>query len=101
MPGARNFLKYELTHRQELSYDKTVKQIRDRFGSYHSIAVRVQMNCGKEHTGEGFRAWFANRRIPTHIVFALYEIMDEEINPLALCPWLAEHVQLKEKVAAR
>lgn len=53
------------------------------------------MNCGREVTGETVRAWFADRRVPTHIAFVLYEIMEYEINPLSLCPWLAEHVELK------
>jgi hypothetical protein len=88
------------TKKQEQAYDKTIAKIRDRFGSYHSIAVRVQINCGKEHTGQGFRQWIAERRIPTHIVFSLYEIMDEEIDPLTLCPWLGAYLELK-KVAAR
>lgn len=88
------------TKRQEQAYDKTLAKIRDMIGSYHTIAVRVQMNCGKEHTGQGFRQWFAERRIPTHIVFSLYEVCDHEIDPLTLCPWMGEYVELK-KVASR
>ena len=83
------------TKRQEQAFDRTVRQIRDKLGSYHTIAIRVAFNCGKEHTGQGFREWFANRRIPTHIVFSLYEVMDQEIDPLTLCPWLAKHVEMK------
>lgn len=89
-----------MNKKQEAAYDKTLAKIRELIGSYHSIAVRVQINCGKEHTGQGFRQWFAERRIPTHIVFALYEITDEQIDPLTLCPWLAQYVEMK-KVAAR
>lgn len=84
----------KMSKKQEKAYDKTIAKIRDRFGSYHSIAVRVQMNCDKEHTGQGFRQWFAERRVPTHIVFSLYEIMDEEIDPLTLCPWMAPHMKV-------
>lgn len=88
------------TKKQEQAYDRAVAKIRERFGSYAQIAHHVYLNCEKLHTGEGYRAWFAERRIPTHIVFSLYEIMDGEIDALALAPWLAEHVELK-KVAAR
>lgn len=84
-----------MNHNQQRAYDKTIRLIRTRLGSYHSIALRVYNNCGKEHTGEGFRAWFIERRVPTHIAFSLYEVMDEEIDPLTLCPWLAEHVELR------
>lgn len=90
-----------MDRQQEQAYDKTIAKIRGVFGSYHSIAMRVYSNCGKEHTGEGFRAWFAERRIPTHIVFSLYEIMDGEIDPLTLCPWMAVHVRLKKKAASK
>lgn len=85
----------EMTQKQEKAYDKTIVAIRAEIGSYHQIALRVMFNCGKEHTGEAFRTWFAQRRIPTHIVFSLYECMDYEIDPLTLCPWLAEYVELK------
>jgi hypothetical protein len=84
-----------MTRKQEQAYDRTVEKIRERFGSYNQIAHHVYLNSEKLHTGEGFRAWFAARRVPTHIVFSLYEIMDEEIDPLTLCPWLAEHVEMK------
>ena len=83
-----------MSKRQEQAYDKTLAKIRDKIGSYHTIAVRVQINCGKEHTGQGMRQWFSERRVPTHIVFSLYEIMDEEIDPLTLCPWMIPHVVL-------
>lgn len=88
-----------MTKKQEQAYDRTVAKIRNELGSYHTIALRVTMNCGKEHTGEGFRAWFAERRVPTHIAFSLYEVMDEGIDPLTLCPWLAEHVAMKAATA--
>lgn len=91
----------KMTKRQEQGYDKALKQVIDRFGSKHSIALRIFMNCNREVTAETVRLWFAERRVPTHIAFVLYEIMDEEIDPLALVPWLQSHVQLIEKVAAR
>ena len=83
------------TRRQEQAYDKTVAKIRFRFGSHNSIALRIYGNCDRELTSETIRAWFAERRVPTHIAFVLYEIMDQEIDPLTLCPWLGEHVELK------
>ncbi len=101
MPRGKTSIKYDLTKRQEQAYDKTVKQIRFRFASFAQIAHHVYLASDTLFTGEAIRTWFAERRVPTTIVFVLYEIMDEEINPLTLCPWLAEHVQLKEKVAAR
>ena len=83
-----------MTARQEREYDKTVAKIREYFGSYNSIALRVHYNCEKEHTGEGFRAWFHERRLPTHLAFSIYEIMEGGIDPLTLCPWMTKHVEL-------
>lgn len=84
-----------LTRRQEQAYDRTLRHIRERFGSYHTVALRIFSNCGRELTGETVRAWFAERRVPTHIAFVLYEIMDGDIDPLTLAPWLSEHVEMK------
>lgn len=93
-------LNINMTKKQEQAYDKTCVQVKDRFGSYAQIAHHVYLNCDRLLTGEAFRAWFAERRIPTHVAFVLYEIMDEEIDPLTLAPWLAVHVDLKEKSGA-
>ena len=87
-------LNSEMSKRQTQAYDKTLNEIREHFGSYNSIALRIYTNCGREVTGETVRQWFAERRVPTHIAFVLYEVMERAINPLHLCPWLAEHVQL-------
>lgn len=86
-----------MTRRQEQAYDRTLKAVRERFGSYHTIALRIFTNCGRELTGETVRAWFAERRVPTHIAFVLYEICDGEIDPLTLAPWLAVHVTLTKQ----
>ena len=86
----------EKTRKQKIAYDRTVREIRDRFGSYALISHQVYLNSDKMLSGEAFRSWFVERRIPTHIVFVLYEIMDQEIDPLTLCPWLAEYVELKQ-----
>ena len=94
-------LNNELTRRQIQAYDRTILQIRDFFGSYHSIALRIYSNCGREVTSETIRMWFAERRVPTHIAFVLYEVTDKAINPLALAPWLQEHVELTEKAASK
>ena len=88
-------LNNDLTPRQVKAYEKTLNAIHNQFGSYNTIALRIFANCGREVTGETVRAWFTERRVPTHVAFVLYEIMDEGINPLCLCPWLAEHVELK------
>lgn len=87
-------LNNDMSKAQIRAYDKTLAEIREHFGSYHSIALRIYTNCGREVTGETVRAWFTDRRVPTHIAFVLFEIMEKAINPLHLCPWLAEHVQL-------
>lgn len=93
-------LNNNMTKRQEQAYDRTVAQIREILGSYHLISLRIYSGCGREVTPETVRAWFAERRTPTHIAFVLYEITDEAIDPLNLCPWLAEHVELKKRPAA-
>lgn len=94
-------LNTNMTKRQEQAYDKTCSQVKERFGSYAQIAHHVYLNCDRLITGEAFRAWFAERRLPTHIVFVLYEIMDKEIDALTLCPWMTEHVELKNKAASK
>ena len=95
MAGHITIEKYSLTKKQEKAYDKTIAKIRERYGSYASIAHHVYLNCDRLITGQGIRTWFGERRIPTTFVFVLYEIMDEEIDALTLCPWLAVHVELK------
>lgn len=93
-------LNNHMTQKQQKVYDRTLNTVKQRFGSYHQIALRIYANCEREVTGETVRQWFFDRRVPTHIAFVLYEMMDEQIDPLTLCPWLAEHVELK-RVAAR
>ena len=85
----------KLTRRQIQAYDRTLLRLRDIFGSYNAIALRIYSNCGREVTSETVRTWFAERRVPTHIAFVLYELTDNEIDPLTLCPWLTVHVNLK------
>lgn len=89
-------LNHNMTRRQEVAYDRTVEKIRDFIGSYHLIALRIYSNCGLEITPETVRAWFAERRTPTHIAFVLYEVCNEKIDPLTFAPWLARHVEMKE-----
>jgi len=101
MPRGKTAIKYDLTKRQEQAYDRTAKKIHERFVSYAQIAHHVYLNCDQLFTGEAIRTWFAERRVPTTVVFVMYEIMDCEIDPLTLCPWLADHVALRERVAAR
>lgn len=92
-------LNNDLTKRQQQSYDKTLNAIHNHFGSYHTIALRIFQNCGREVTGETVRQWFSDRRVPTHIAFVFYEITEAKVDPLTLCPWLAEHVELKSGAA--
>jgi len=89
-----------LTVKQKTAYDRTVKLIRDDIGSYHTIALRIFMNCGREVTGETVRNWFFGRTVPVEMAFVLYEICDKRFDPLTLYPWLAEHVVLSEGTAA-
>ena len=89
----------KLTKKQEQAYDKTTQYICDIIGSKHAIALRIFFNCGREVTGETVRLWFAERRVPTHIAFALYEICEYTFDPLTLCPWMNEFVVLKERPA--
>ena len=88
-------LNNELTRRQIQAYDRTALAIRDEIGSYSSIALRIYTNCGREVTSETVRAWFSERRVPTHIVFALYEATNRIFNPLTLVPWLGQFVEVK------
>lgn len=85
-----------LTGPQTRAYDKATLKLVTLIGSYHSISLRIFQNCGKEVTGETVRRWFLDRTVPTDMAFVLYEISERAINPLALCPWLAEHVVLKQ-----
>lgn len=84
-----------LTATQRKAYTKTTDKIRGILGSYHSIALRIFTNCGREVTGETVRNWFMTRTVPADMAFVLYEICDEDINPLTLVPWLGEYVELK------
>jgi hypothetical protein len=88
-------LNNDLTRREIQSYDRTLLHIRDHVGSYSSIALRIYTNCGREVTSETVRAWFAERRVPTHIAFALFEICGKSFDPLTLAPWLKEFVEMK------
>lgn len=89
-----------LTVKQRSAYDRITKQIREEVGSYHTIALRIFMNCNREVTGETVRNWFFSRTIPVEMAFVLYEICDKTFDPLVLYPWLAEHVVLLEGTAA-
>lgn len=89
----------KMTKRQEQAYDRALRQVCDHIGSKHSIALRIYTNCEREVTSETVRLWFAERRVPTHIAFVLYEITEGAIDPLALVPWLQEFVELKRTAA--
>jgi hypothetical protein len=89
-----------LTAKQKTAYDRLTKQIRKDVGSYHTIALRIYMNCNREVTGETVRNWFFSRTIPVEMAFVLYEICDKTFDPLVFYPWLAEHVALTNGAAA-
>ena len=68
-------VKKPLTKRQEIRYDKVVSQVRDRFGSYESIARQSWLASGEEIAGQTIRVWFQERKISTDFCFVLYEMM--------------------------
>jgi len=84
-----------MTKKQQAEYDKTCLMILDRFGSTNAIAIRSHQITDDIITGESVRLWFRGRKIPAEFVFVLYELMDREIDPLTLLPWLRKWVTLK------
>lgn len=83
-----------MTKNQQTQYDKTCETILDHFGSTNAIAVRSHQITDDIITGETVRIWFRDRKIPAEFVFVLYELMEYEINPLGLLPWLQRWVTL-------
>ena len=83
-----------MTKNQQNQYDKTCKAIIDQFGSTNSIAIQSHQITDKIITGETVRIWIKDRKIPAEFVFVLYEMMDLEIDPLTLLPWLRRWVTL-------
>ena len=81
--------------KNERQYDKTCAMILERFGSTNAIAIRSYQVTGEIITGETVRLWIRDRKIPAEFVFVLYEMMDFEIDPLTLAPWLRVWVTLK------
>jgi len=84
-----------MNKRQQAAYTKVCNQVRKRFGSYHSIALRMFVHTTEEITGETVRTWFLSHKIPTDYCFVLYQMMDRDIDLFALLPWMAEYVELK------
>ncbi len=85
-----------MTKNQQALYDKTLERVLERFGSMHTVAVRSVAITDEVITGETVRLWFRDRKIPTDFAFVLYTMMDQGIDPLALCPHLRRFVTLKE-----
>jgi hypothetical protein len=81
--------------KEQAEYDKTCQSILRRFGSTNAIAIRSHQITDDIITGETIRLWFRDRKIPVEFAFVLYEMMDEEIDPLTLAPWLRRWVELK------
>jgi hypothetical protein len=84
-------VKKPLTKRQEVRYDKVLSQIRDRFGSYESIARKSFIIYDEEITGNTIRVWFLERRISTDFCFILYEMMGRSFPICDLLPWLIQY----------
>jgi hypothetical protein len=90
-----------MTRKQITQFDNTIDMVRSHLGSFHSIALRIYSFCDREVTGETVRNWFYSRSLPPEIAFALYEICDENIDPLTLVPWLQKYVELKGRPDTR
>ena len=84
-----------MNKKQQAEYDKTCQEIMDRFGSTNAIAIRSHQITDDIITGESVRLWFRNRKIPTEFAFVLYQMMEKEIDPLSLVPWLKRWVEMK------
>lgn len=84
-----------MTKNQQVLYDKTCQMVLDRFGSTNAIAIRSHQITDEIITGETVRVWIRDRKIPPEFCFVLYEMMDQEIDPLTLLPWLRKWVVLK------
>ena len=84
-------LKKPLTKRQEARYDKVCDSVRNRFGSFESIARQSWLICDEEITGQTVRIWFSERRIPTDFCFILYEMMGRSFDLCDLMPWMLQY----------
>jgi len=85
-----------MTKNQENQYDKTCEMILDHFGSTNAVAIRSHQITDEIITGETVRIWFRDHKIPAEFVFVLYEMMEFEIDPLTLVPWLRRWVTLTD-----
>lgn len=85
-----------MNSKEKSAYDKTCSQIQERYGSHNNIAVRSYSFTNSVITGQTVRSWFLERKIPTDFAFTLYEMMDQDIDPLTLCPHLKKWVSLRE-----
>lgn len=89
-----------MTQKQQKAYYNTVRTVRERFGSYHSIALRMYVHTDEEITGETVRNWFVKQEIPTDYCFVLYEMMDQDIDIFTLVPWLSKYMEVKRPAAS-
>ena len=87
-----------MTKKQQAAYDRTCQEIHERFGSNNAIAIQSHRITDTIITGETVRQWISERRIPAEFVFVLYELMDFEIDPLTLLPWLGKWVTVKPMI---
>jgi hypothetical protein len=84
-------VKKPLTKRQEIRYDKVVSQVRERFGSYESIARQSWLASDEEIAGQTIRVWFLERKISTDFCFILYEMMGRSFPICDLLPWMMQY----------
>lgn len=84
-----------MNRKQQAQYDKTCAKILTHFGSTNAIAVRSHQITGDIITSETVRVWIRDRKIPVEFCFVLYELMNSDIDPLTLVPWLRRWVVLK------
>lgn len=90
-----------MTKTQQAQYDRTCRAILDKIGSTNAIAIQSHPYTGEIITGETVRLWMRGRKIPAEFCFVLYQMMDCEIDPLTLLPWLRKWVVMKEDIKHR
>ena len=84
-----------MNRKQQELYDETCEIIREDIGSFNAIAFKSVQITEEMITGETVRTWFTERKIPAEFVFVLYRMMNREIDPLNLLPWLRRWVTVK------
>jgi hypothetical protein len=83
-------LNRELNKAEQDAYMRICHRVRERFGSYHSIALRIFTLTGEEITGETVRNWFLAQKIPTDYCFVVWHMMEMDFSIETLLPWMKQ-----------